>query len=150
VVGTEAWVTIVGPTVGMLPDAFLARGADILGCVRVTMLDAFSTSWPRVARGTTFSAAPQRSWCWRAARGELVAKVLKRRAARSRAITARKVDGRDEPVPTRIAVERRDPPFAIFTKINPCLPRLSSIQFNSRRYSPPALLPNRSSLEAAP
>jgi uncharacterized protein len=37
----EACVTIVGPTVGMLPDAFLARGADILGCVRITMPDAF-------------------------------------------------------------------------------------------------------------
>jgi uncharacterized protein len=37
----EARVTIVGPSVGMLPDAFLARGADILGCVRITMPDAF-------------------------------------------------------------------------------------------------------------
>jgi uncharacterized protein len=37
----EARVTVVGPTVGMLPDAFLARGADILGCVRITEPDAF-------------------------------------------------------------------------------------------------------------
>lgn len=37
----EARVTIVGPTVGMLPGAFLARGADILGCVRITAPDAF-------------------------------------------------------------------------------------------------------------
>lgn len=37
----EARVTIVGPTVGMLPDAFLARGADVLGCVRITQPDAF-------------------------------------------------------------------------------------------------------------
>ncbi len=37
----EARVTIVGPTVGMLPDAFLARGADVLGCVRITEPDAF-------------------------------------------------------------------------------------------------------------
>jgi uncharacterized protein len=37
----EARVTIVGPTVGMLPDAYLARGADILGCVRITEPDAF-------------------------------------------------------------------------------------------------------------
>jgi uncharacterized protein (DUF4213/DUF364 family) len=36
-----ARVTIVGPTVGMLPDAFLARGADILGTVRITQPDAF-------------------------------------------------------------------------------------------------------------
>ena len=37
----EALVTVVGPSVGMLPDAFLARGADILGCVRITDPDAF-------------------------------------------------------------------------------------------------------------
>lgn len=37
----EARVTIVGPTVGMLPDAFLARGADVLGCVRIAEPDAF-------------------------------------------------------------------------------------------------------------
>ncbi len=37
----DARVTIVGPTVGMLPDAFLARGADALGCVRITEPDAF-------------------------------------------------------------------------------------------------------------
>ena len=37
----EARVTVLGPTVGMLPDAFLARGADILGSVRITAPDAF-------------------------------------------------------------------------------------------------------------
>jgi uncharacterized protein (DUF4213/DUF364 family) len=37
----EARVTIVGPTVGMRPDAFLARGADVLGCVRISAPDAF-------------------------------------------------------------------------------------------------------------
>ena len=37
----EARVTVVGPTVGMLPGAFLARGADVLGCVRITEPDAF-------------------------------------------------------------------------------------------------------------
>ena len=37
----ETRVTIVGPTVGMLPDAFLARGADVLGCVKITAPDAF-------------------------------------------------------------------------------------------------------------
>ena len=36
-----ARVTVVGPTVGMLPDAFLARGADILGSVRITRPDDF-------------------------------------------------------------------------------------------------------------
>lgn len=37
----DARVTMVGPTVSMLPDAFLRRGADILGTVRVTEPDAF-------------------------------------------------------------------------------------------------------------
>jgi uncharacterized protein len=37
----DARVTVVGPTVGMLPDAFLARGADVLGCVRITEPDLF-------------------------------------------------------------------------------------------------------------
>jgi uncharacterized protein len=37
----ETRVTIVGPTVGMLPDAFLTRGADVLGCVKITDADAF-------------------------------------------------------------------------------------------------------------
>jgi uncharacterized protein (DUF4213/DUF364 family) len=37
----DARVTVVGPTVGMLPDAFLARGADILGGVRITDPEAF-------------------------------------------------------------------------------------------------------------
>ncbi|MBV9862789.1 MAG: DUF364 domain-containing protein [Alphaproteobacteria bacterium] len=37
----SARVTIVGPTVGMLPDAFMARGADVLGCTRITAPDAF-------------------------------------------------------------------------------------------------------------
>jgi uncharacterized protein len=37
----EARITVLGPTVGMLPDAFLARGADVLGSVRITQPDAF-------------------------------------------------------------------------------------------------------------
>jgi uncharacterized protein len=37
----DARVTVVGPTVGMLPDAFLARGADVLGCVRIIEPDDF-------------------------------------------------------------------------------------------------------------
>jgi len=36
-----ARVTVVGPTVGLLPDAFLRCGADILGSVRITEPDAF-------------------------------------------------------------------------------------------------------------
>ena len=36
-----ARVTMVGPTVSMLPDAFLGRGADILGTVRITVPDEF-------------------------------------------------------------------------------------------------------------
>jgi len=37
----DARVTVLGPTVGMLPDALLARGADVLGSVRITAPDAF-------------------------------------------------------------------------------------------------------------
>jgi uncharacterized protein (DUF4213/DUF364 family) len=37
----SARVTMVGPTVSLLPDAFLRRGADILGTVRITDPDAF-------------------------------------------------------------------------------------------------------------
>jgi uncharacterized protein (DUF4213/DUF364 family) len=37
----EARVTVVGPTVGLLPDAFLKRGADYLGGVRITDPDGF-------------------------------------------------------------------------------------------------------------
>lgn len=36
-----ARVVLVGPTVGLLPDAFLRRGADVLGGIRVTAPDAF-------------------------------------------------------------------------------------------------------------
>jgi len=36
-----ARVTMVGPTVSMLPDAYLGRGADILGTVRITAPDEF-------------------------------------------------------------------------------------------------------------
>jgi uncharacterized protein (DUF4213/DUF364 family) len=39
--GPSCRVTMVGPTVGLLPDAFLRRGADILGSVRITDPDAF-------------------------------------------------------------------------------------------------------------
>jgi uncharacterized protein (DUF4213/DUF364 family) len=34
-------VVVVGPTVGLYPDAFLRRGADVLGGVRITAPDAF-------------------------------------------------------------------------------------------------------------
>ena len=37
----EARVVVVGPTVGMLPDAFLARGADVLGAIRIREPDNF-------------------------------------------------------------------------------------------------------------
>jgi uncharacterized protein (DUF4213/DUF364 family) len=36
-----ARVTMVGPTVSLLPDAFLSRGADVLGTVRITAPDEF-------------------------------------------------------------------------------------------------------------
>jgi uncharacterized protein (DUF4213/DUF364 family) len=37
----DARVVMVGPTVGLLPDAFLRRGVDVLGGVRVTAPDTF-------------------------------------------------------------------------------------------------------------
>jgi len=37
----ETRVVMVGPTVGLLPDAFLRRGVDVLGGVRVSAPDAF-------------------------------------------------------------------------------------------------------------
>ena len=37
----NARVVIVGPTVGLYPDAFFRRGVDVLGGVRVTAPDAF-------------------------------------------------------------------------------------------------------------
>jgi uncharacterized protein (DUF4213/DUF364 family) len=37
----SARVVMVGPTVGLLPDAFVRRGVDVLGGVRVTDPDAF-------------------------------------------------------------------------------------------------------------
>jgi uncharacterized protein (DUF4213/DUF364 family) len=36
-----ARVTLVGPTIGLLPDPFLCRGADILGSVRIDAADEF-------------------------------------------------------------------------------------------------------------
>jgi uncharacterized protein len=36
-----ARVVLVGPTVGLLPDAFVRRGVDVLGGIRVTKPDAF-------------------------------------------------------------------------------------------------------------
>jgi uncharacterized protein (DUF4213/DUF364 family) len=37
----DARVVMVGPTVGLLPDAFLRRGVGVLGGVRITAPDAF-------------------------------------------------------------------------------------------------------------
>ena len=37
----DARVTLVGPTVSLLPDAFLRRGVDIVGGVRITAPDEF-------------------------------------------------------------------------------------------------------------
>jgi uncharacterized protein (DUF4213/DUF364 family) len=37
----DARIVVVGPTVSLLPDAFLRRGVDVLGSVRVTAPDEF-------------------------------------------------------------------------------------------------------------
>jgi hypothetical protein len=62
----EARVTIVGQTVGMLPDAFLARGADVLGCVKITAPDTFLDLLAEGDRATISSAARRRRSCSRA------------------------------------------------------------------------------------
>jgi uncharacterized protein (DUF4213/DUF364 family) len=58
----EARATVVGPTIGLLPDAFLARGADYLGGVRITTPTSFSTCWPKAARATISSAGWRKKW----------------------------------------------------------------------------------------
>ena len=60
----KARVTMVGPTVSLLPDAFLRRGADILGAVRITMPDRFLDTLARADRPITSSAGRRRRWCW--------------------------------------------------------------------------------------
>jgi len=37
----ETRVVVVGPTVGLFPDAFLRRGVDVMGGIRITAPDAF-------------------------------------------------------------------------------------------------------------
>jgi uncharacterized protein (DUF4213/DUF364 family) len=37
----EACKVVVGPTVGLVPDAFLRRGCDVLGSIQVTDADGF-------------------------------------------------------------------------------------------------------------
>jgi uncharacterized protein (DUF4213/DUF364 family) len=37
----DTWVVVVGPTVSLLPDAYLRQGVDVLGGVRVTAPDEF-------------------------------------------------------------------------------------------------------------
>src|SRR6201984_3289472 len=49
-----ARVTMVGPTVSLSPEAFLRRGADILGTVRIPDPDAFPDMLPKGARGSPF------------------------------------------------------------------------------------------------
>ncbi len=57
-------VTLVGPTVGLLPDAFLARGADILGGVEITEPDEFLDLLAEGGSGYHFfGRVAERSWC---------------------------------------------------------------------------------------
>jgi uncharacterized protein (DUF4213/DUF364 family) len=51
-----ARVTMVGPTVSLLPDAFLRRGADILGTVRITEPDEFLETLAEGGSGYHFLA----------------------------------------------------------------------------------------------
>ena len=49
-----ARVTMVGPTVSLLPDAFLRRGADILGTVSITAPDEFLETLAEGGSGSHF------------------------------------------------------------------------------------------------
>ena len=67
----EARITVVGPTVGMLPDAFVARGASVLGSVRITRPDEFLDLVAEAGSAPHFlGPAPKRSrWSSAAGRG---------------------------------------------------------------------------------
>jgi uncharacterized protein len=80
----ETRVTIVGPTVGMLPDAFLARGVDVLGGVKITAPVRSSTAWPRADRAIISLAARRKSWCSRGGRLNTPPKSSKRPPTPSR------------------------------------------------------------------
>jgi uncharacterized protein (DUF4213/DUF364 family) len=57
-----ARVTMVGPTVSLLPNAFLRRGADILGTVRITDPDAFLDMLAEGGSGYHFLGARRKRW----------------------------------------------------------------------------------------
>jgi uncharacterized protein len=63
----DARITVVGPTVGLLPDAFLARGADILGGVKITRPDEFLDLLAEGGSAITSLAASPRRLCWQGA-----------------------------------------------------------------------------------
>jgi uncharacterized protein (DUF4213/DUF364 family) len=50
----EARVTLVGPTVGLMPDAFLRRGVGVLGGVRITAPNEFLDALAEGASGYHF------------------------------------------------------------------------------------------------
>jgi uncharacterized protein (DUF4213/DUF364 family) len=63
-----ARVTMVGPTVSLLPDAFLRRGASILGTVRITEPDEFLETLAEGGSGYHFLGRSARRLCSSAAR----------------------------------------------------------------------------------
>lgn len=69
--GPGTLVTVVGPTVGLLPDAFVARGADILGSVRITRPDAFLDLLAEGGSAPHFLGHSLRRRCWRAGKRRL-------------------------------------------------------------------------------
>jgi uncharacterized protein (DUF4213/DUF364 family) len=49
-----ARVVVVGPTVGLLPEAFLRRGVDVLGGVRITEPETFLDILAEAGAGMRF------------------------------------------------------------------------------------------------
>ncbi|MBV9829923.1 MAG: DUF364 domain-containing protein [Alphaproteobacteria bacterium] len=58
VVPSSARVTVVGPTVGMLPGPLLKRGVDVLGCMRIKDPESFLDMLGEAAAPQQFLAGP--------------------------------------------------------------------------------------------
>jgi Putative heavy-metal chelation len=58
----DARQVVVGPTVGLLPDAFLRRGVDVLGGYGSPRRMRSSTCWPRAAPATISSDPRRKRW----------------------------------------------------------------------------------------
>ena len=80
---------MVGPTVSLLPDAFLRRGADILGTVRITEPDDFLEILGEGGSGYHFL-------------GRSAQKVVLVRRSSGRAEISHRTRGMAHPAPARV------------------------------------------------